>query len=142
MNVYEIDYDRIWPQQPPQLKNPGRITTEERFRKYVAHGKPDECWPWLGGMGASSGGHLQRAIFSLRADKKVYASHFAFLTAYGFAPDVPAGDRVLHAKGCLGGRCVNPFHLRIGTDFENARQRWEEHHERHTQAHKIYVLNE
>ena len=67
------------------------------------------CWLWAGYVNPDGYGH-----FNLGG--KIERSHrVAYLEAKG---NIPSGYLVLHR--CDQPSCVNPDHLRIGTDVENA----------------------
>jgi hypothetical protein len=84
---------------------------EDRFNRRVDRsGGPDACWPWLGriepkGYGTMAVGGRQRL-----------AHRCAMALAIG---EVPRGKLVLHA--CDNPPCVNPAHLRLGTQLDNMR---------------------
>ena len=66
-------------------------------------------------------GHIGNAGYGLdyepKTQKTVLAHRKAYYDAYGH---IPAGLVVLHK--CNNKRCVNPEHLRVGTQSENVRQ--------------------
>src|SRR6184192_1064983 len=92
-------------------KFPSRSETE-RFREKVAVGAPDECWLWIASLDEFGYGR-----FVLASLKEVRAHRWAYEQANG---PIPPGANVLHK--CPGGgnqACVNPAHLKIGSQQEN-----------------------
>lgn len=83
----------------------------------MTHGSPvdpctpvrtDECWLWKGGLTSKGYGHL-------RVDGRIERAHrVLYEMAVGPIPD---GLVVRH--DCDTPRCVNPFHLRVGTQAQN-----------------------
>lgn len=74
----------------------------------------DPCWIWKGALNRK--GYGQRGLNG----KLVYTHRFAWLLFHG---DIPEEMKVLHRCDCRN--CVNPSHLFIGTDKDNARDREE-----------------
>ena len=91
---------------------PRRPTAHERFTAKV---KPDPntgCHLWTGAMN-------NRGYARFCAGGRLMGAHrFAYETFVGPIPD---GMHVLHR--CDTPRCVNPKHLFLGTDLDNARDR-------------------
>lgn len=86
-------------------------TDAERFWAKVD--KTDGCWNWTA---CTSHGYGQFKLS--KAEKTVRAHRFSYFLHYGeFDPKW----RVLHS--CDNPPCVNPAHLRLGTDADNARDR-------------------
>lgn len=80
----------------------------DRFWSKVAKGHPDQCWEWQASMGDTYGkfwidGHYDKA------------HRVAYTLIHG---EIPAGLVVRHK--CDNPRCVNPNHLELGTQKDNA----------------------
>jgi hypothetical protein len=82
------------------------LTPAERFEKRVAGRSPDECWPWNGG---TIYGRIWVDGRSVAVHRWSYEHHHG---------PIPAGMVVRHA--CDNPPCVNPAHLLIGTQRDNA----------------------
>jgi hypothetical protein len=94
------------------------VDAVERFWAKVDVQGPDECWDWTGASGVGGYGVIGKRTngrqWQLRAHRMSAAIHFGMF------------DRrldVLHT--CDNPRCVNPAHLYLGTDADNARDRGE-----------------
>jgi hypothetical protein len=84
-----------------------------RFWRFVdkSNGE-DSCWTWNGSRTRDGYGH-----FGINR-KTVVAHRFSWALSFGSIPD---GSIVCHK--CDTPSCVNPLHLFIGTDLDNARDR-------------------
>lgn len=72
--------------------------------------RDDGCWEW-------SGSKLPRGYGVLSVNgKRTYAHRFSWSMHNGGA-DIPVGAIVMHT--CDFPSCVNPGHLRVGTQYEN-----------------------
>lgn len=88
------------------------LSTEERFWEKVKVGENTEsCWPWIKSPTTPYG------VFNLKG-RNVSAHRYSWELRNG---PIPAGFDVLH--GCDIPKCVNPWHLYLGTDKENVADR-------------------
>lgn len=108
-----IDYYLEHPDEVPttKRKNPVRIplTMRERFAQYMTPGLLDECWKWRGSFTGAGYGMINLG------NQHIMAHRVSFVLAGGALLD----PIVLH--DCDNPPCVNPAHLRNGTQGDNMR---------------------
>lgn len=83
----------------------------ERFNAKTLHGCAHECWPWLGSKDRNGYGQIGRGG---KRGKTEFAHRISYELHYG---ENPGESRVLHS--CDNPSCVNPNHLRLGTQKDN-----------------------
>lgn len=95
-------------------------TDIDRFWKRVDAREASECWPWIGGR-TPNGYGAAYITFPDGIRRQCGAHRAALIVAHGAFPI--AGAYVLHS--CDNKLCVNPLHLRYGTQRDNVRDMWE-----------------
>jgi hypothetical protein len=91
------------------------LTEEQRFLKRVVVKSKDECWNW-------TGSRIKTGWYGQWRNKngQIELTHRASWRL--FKCNIPSGMCVLHK--CDNPVCVNPSHLWIGTQSDNAKDMW------------------
>lgn len=87
-----------------------------RFLTFAPVGNRDACWLWTGPI-VNGYGRLFHWVDTRKRRKTSFGAHRVSLMLSGLA--IPRGLCVLHS--CDTPRCVNPAHLRVGTQADNNR---------------------
>ncbi len=117
--------------QSARQRGVGRTPVAERFWKKVAKRGPNDCWLWTGAIELSGYGKLYAGRSDRGISLFVGAHRLSWEIANGRS--VPDGLHVLHS--CDIPLCVNPAHLRAGSNTDNVgdrsqRRRGKEHRQR------------
>lgn len=95
-----------------------RATFEQRFWRNVQRGKVNECWPWKGKSNIRGYGVLGRGN---RNEGKVLAHRASWEIHHKQVLDKSDGREAIVLHTCDTPGCVNPKHLRLGTQSDNMR---------------------
>jgi HNH endonuclease len=86
------------------------------WRRFVASGRPSECWPWIGSTHPKGYGEVFRRYGAGR--RRVFRVHrLVWIAEYGA---IPRGFQIDHR--CRNKVCCNPRHLQLLTATDHARK--------------------
>jgi hypothetical protein len=86
---------------------------EERFLERFSPSAPNECWEWQGHKTTKGYGMLRLGA----AKRNIYAHRYAYMRCHGVS--LPPGISHIVMHTCDNPSCVNPAHLRLGTQNDN-----------------------
>lgn len=102
-----------------QIQHHG-LSEYDRFFRWIEIGAGDECWRWLGSRKSSGKPPVPWHGQWRSGDGRIELAHRgAWRLMKG---EIPTGMCVLHR--CDNPICVNPSHLFIGTQSDNAKDMW------------------
>lgn len=85
-----------------------RGNDKARFLSYVVKGDADSCWTWNGWKDSDGYGRFRVG------KRKIVAHQYSYIMHTG---EIPSGMVVMHT--CDNPWCVNPVHLKVGTNRQN-----------------------
>ena len=94
-----------------------KVPIRDRFWTKVSRPSPDACWEWLASKRNGYG-----VIGSGQAQRVVYANRYSWEFWIGPIPSGGPGHHgwcIIHT--CDNRACVNPAHMRLGSQGENVR---------------------
>jgi len=92
-----------------------RLLADARFWSKVDVGMPTQCWPWRGGQNEKGYGRFKFNGSLVSPHRYVYERF------NGQIPEHPSFHGLVVMHACDQPNCVNPAHLRLGTQGDNVK---------------------
>ena len=87
------------------------------WSKVDSSGGPKACWPWMGPRHGAPGSSIEKQYGQVAIARRKYSVTKVMLYIAGSQLAIKRGEYILHS--CDNPPCVNPTHLRLGSQSEN-----------------------